>query len=158
MWAEKDEKKKEILTNDMIKKDIFKVSLERFTFAAPAFSIIIIIIFLFMYIYSSYHHIPLITISILCCFLINEIILIIRRFVQLKNNEFNVVTDTVIGKEEETTKLFYYVFSLNFKCYGSYEPKKITFNTSFVGDEFYLVIINNKIKYAYKCNQFKYIP
>ena len=99
----------------------------------------------------------------------------LRRYWLIRNNKFNIAKDTVVnyekklrlGRAKNYHSIDYYIY---FQSHGKYKVtpgkyysifKKLKtdwdgiFDTTFIGDEFYLILVKNKIVYVYNTKLFE---
>lgn len=178
MWTENNEQRIEILTNKVIKMELRKLCKSKVILTITKTLVFICFLFV-LFFYFKLTCKPIITyivfgvsLVILCTILIYDIVSLTKMIIN-KNN-FTVVKEKLISTEDKSFSplygkirpIFYLKFS-GYDRYGipdeNYKWSKLFYmnhngvlNSSTLGDEFYLVIVDNKIQLVYNCKMFAY--
>ncbi len=179
MWTEKNEKKKEILTQNIIRKELRTSCLKGYIAAAIMLPLFMIFLFL-LYLELKLLNVKLfwiclfwgIPFAVICFAFIYDIFRLTQTWILIKKNHYAIARKKLISAEEKTHyargRGIYYTYHLNFSGYDTYAipsenykwsnllcmNDKDLFNHSISGDEYYLIIVNNKIKLVYPCKLF----
>ena len=172
---------RDILTEERIKRDIYKMRLylARRYFLTVAFYLPVIVRFILLF-YVLVRWLGILLLVIFAFAMAYEIYSLLRDIVCTKQGKYKIVTDKLIGIEQGTPRylfnIWYMLFlykskKLIFPSYGSYfiSPKynyvtsenysmnaKGGLNYAHIGDEYYLIISNEKrIMIAYNTSQFE---
>lgn len=171
--------RKVILTNELIKKD-FRAHIFHDILTTFSVQLIWILPYSLVCLLSTlYDKRSTITLSAFMILLISLSILYsflqLRRYWLIRNNKFNIVKDTVVNYEKKhlygrANTFRSVIYDIHFQSYGKHtvNPGKYysvwenlkmdwdgIFDSTFIGDEFYLVIVKNKIVYVYNTKLFE---
>lgn len=179
MWAENNEQKFENLSNYIIKKEL-KLLHKRKVFETVIMILVLVPFLYLMFLFCDLLFKPIVTYTVfgisgtlLFSLLIKEIVSLFKTITKSKN--FTVTTAKLVNADDKMhitrQGVVYYTYHLKFNGYEEYQipsynyewshifnmSDKGVFNYSVLGDEFYLIIINDKIQLVYNCKLFKYI-
>ena len=171
---------KEVLTREIIKKDYKRLFLS--CVLDLIIGTVISLLFIILFFILLYKTLPILAWIINFPFLLCVIIIVpielsitCKKYYFICNNKFHIAKSVLVNYQEKTTyptpKLSAYStpHALYFNTYGKYSiPSKKFYqfsktkmsdngiaNTSFVGDEFYLILVKNKIVYVYNTKLFE---
>lgn len=179
MWVDNTEQKFEYLSNYIIKKELKLLNKRKII--ETVIMILVLVPFLYlMFLFFDCFFIPTLTYTvfgigatIFFSLIITEVVNLFKTITKSKN--FTVTTEKLVNAADKMhiTRQggIYYTYHLKFNGYKEYQipsynyewsdvfnmSDKGVFNYSVLGDEFYLIIINNKIQLVYNCKLFKYI-